>query len=150
MKTSTTTWIPWGLLGVGLLGFVDAAYLTLKHYTKGDLACSVTAGCDVVTTSAYSEILGVPVALLGALYYLAMVLAMVAYADTKDSRIVRLASFATIGGLVASAYFVSVQAFVLSAWCQYCLASAVTSTLLFVLGMAYLRRTRSTSSTPTT
>ena len=142
MKSKLQTWIPGGLLGVGLLGFIDATYLTIKHYTQGEITCSITNGCDVVTSSIYSEIFGIPVALLGALFYLTMVVAMIAYLDRKNEKILRLASCFTIAGLLASIYFVSLPAFVLHAWCQYCIGSAITSTTLFVFGMIYLYHQR--------
>ena len=142
MKSKLQTWISRGLLGVGLLGFIDATYLTIKHYTKGEVACSITQGCDIVTSSIYSEVFGIPVALFGSLFYLTMVIAMIAYIDRGHEKILRLASWFTIAGLLASIYFVSLQAFVLHAWCQYCIGSAITSTTLFVLGMIYLYHQR--------
>lgn len=138
MKSKLTNWISKGLLGVGLLGFVDATFLTIEHFGGTELACGITGGCDVVTTSVYSEIFGIPVALLGALYYLTMVVLMIAYTDRGKEVLLRGASWLTITGLVASIYFTSIQAFVLDAWCQYCIGSAITSTLLFILGMTYL------------
>ncbi len=123
-----------------LLGFADATYLTLKHYSGSPITCSLTHGCDIVTTSAYSQILGVPVALLGALYYLSVILLSIFVLDRKNTNILRLISRLSWLGLGASVYFIIIQAFILNAWCQYCIGSAITSTSLFVVGMVYLKK----------
>jgi len=127
-----------------LLGFADATYLTLKHYSGSPITCSLTHGCGVVTASAYSELFGIPVALLGALYYLSVILLSIFVLDRKNPNILRLISQFTWVGLGASVYFIIVQAFLLHAWCQYCIGSAITSTSLFIVGMVYLRHTSST------
>ena len=59
-------------LPVSFLGFIDASYLTIKHFVGTPLPCSVLKVCEEVTTSQYSVIGGVPVAMLGAIYYLAI------------------------------------------------------------------------------
>lgn len=130
------------LLVVSVFGFVDATYLTVSHFEGHSITCNVIEGCDVVTSSMYSEVLGVPVALLGSLYYIFMIALCLLYFDRRRELVVRLASWFTIAGLVASLYFMSIMAFVLHAFCQYCLLSAITSTLLFVTGMTYLIKTK--------
>ena len=129
------------LFGVlALIGFIDASYLALKYFLGGPIPCFVASGCDTVTTSIYARMLGVPVALLGALYYLAILVLLVAYADSRWVFLFFVASYATILGFAMSLWFVFVQAFLLNAFCFYCLISATTSTLLF-LGNVWWRRT---------
>ncbi len=123
---------------VSLLGFIDATYLTIKHFSGEAITCSLTNGCDAVTNSVYSEIFGIPLALAGALYYLLIFLLAIYYFDTKKQIILKNISFLTPIGLIASAYFTYIQAFILHAWCQYCIGSAITSSLLFLTGMIYL------------
>ncbi len=125
---------------LALAGLLDSTYLAAEHFMGVIPPCSVVSGCEKVLTSSYSVILGVPVALLGALYYGFVLAILISYLDTKNIRLFRLACLATVAGLAASAYFVAVQAFVLAAWCFYCLISAGTSTLLFIMGMIALRR----------
>lgn len=128
-----------GFLLLSLIGFLDSAYLTGQHYGGETLSCPVTGGCDLVSKSTYAVVSGVPVALLGAVYYLSVFLLCVAYFDTRRAVFMRVVAHATWLGLAASAYFVVVQAAVLGAYCFYCLISAATSTLLFVLGRLVLR-----------
>ena len=84
--------------------------------------------------SAYALFFGIPVALFGVAYYLTIIISAIAYLDSKkEAFLIFLASF-TIVGLLASAWFVFLQVAVIGALCIYCLASAVTSTILFALG----------------
>lgn len=122
------------MLVVSLVGFIDAAYLTAEHYAGSTPSCFLVEGCDVVTTSAYAVVFGVPVALLGALYYLSIFVLSVAYLDSHRDWMLKLSSGATATGFLVSVYLVSVQVFILQQICIYCMASAFTSTTLFAIG----------------
>ena len=126
-------------LVISLLGFLDAAYLTIEHYRGVVPPCAIVTGCETVTTSQYSLILGVPVALLGAVYYLLLIILSILYFDTKNERWIKRAAILTPLGLLASTWFIYLQGFIIKAWCLYCLGSATTSTLLFIVGMCIFR-----------
>ncbi len=134
------TLIVYGFILVSFLGFLDAGFLTVEHFRGAVPPCNITHGCEAVTTSVYSQILGIPVALLGALYYLTMFLGTILYLDTKRELILKLLAYFTITGLLFSLWFTFVQAVLLKAFCQYCLLSATTSTSLFIIGMTYLKK----------
>lgn len=120
------------------IGFLDATYLTVEHY-KGSAPPCVIAGCEIVLKSGQSAIVGIPVALLGSIYYLAILILSIAFLESGKVAILRFASFFTIIGIIASAYFVYLQFFVIGQICQYCMISAGTSTGLFGLGV-WVRR----------
>lgn len=135
-------------LVVAIIGFADSAYLTIEHY-RGVIPPCTTDGCEQVLTSSYSQVAGIPVALLGAVYYFAMALAAFIYLESKHaaanvqahhSAILKWALILTVLGLACSVWFVYLQAVVLGAFCQYCLVSAGTSTILFFTGYAILLR----------
>lgn len=136
------------LLAASLIGFVDAAYLTAKHYLGAPPPCGAFGGCETVTTSEYATIAGAPVALLGALYYLAVFLAVIAYLDTRRPGILRMTAGFTAVGFIASVWFVYLQLFVIRAICPYCMLSALASTVLFSAGIAALRDRRGSYSAP--
>ncbi|MDO8509867.1 MAG: vitamin K epoxide reductase family protein [bacterium] len=119
---------------VSAIGFFDATYLTVEHYRGSVPPCSI-AGCEVVLVSQYSVVAGVPVALLGAFYYLMILVLSIAYLDNKKEIIIYLAAYSTFAGFIASIYFVYLQIFVIGHICQYCMVSATTSTILFIFGM---------------
>lgn len=128
---------------VSLLGFLDASYLTLEHFRGTIPPCTIAHGCATVLTSSYSTIAGIPVALLGVLYYLAILVGTIVYLDTKNDIVLKRVAQATILGLLASLYFFGLQWLVIKAWCQYCLVSITTSTLLFIHGCYVLRKSKS-------
>ncbi len=128
---------------LAFIGLADALYLTAHHYLGFALACGPLSGCSTVTSSAYSIIFGVPVALLGALYYLSMFFGFLFALEYQSFTYFRIVCTLSLCGLFASVWFLFVMAFLLQAWCTYCLISAATSLLLFGVSMYALRVTRS-------
>ena len=135
-------WYPFTALGIAGLGFIDATFLTIQHYTSFTLPCSITHGCELVTTSSYSSILGVPVALLGALYYVGVLLAVYGSLEFAKAQWFKWIAIATTAGFLFSGWFVYLQLFVIHAICPYCMLSAFTSTSLFVVSIIYLTKMR--------
>lgn len=126
-------------LVISFIGFLDATYLTVQHYRGLPPECSIIKGCEEVATSEYAVVLGVPVALLGVIYYLAILILSIIYLDSKKESIIKLAALLTIAGLGASIWFVYLQLFIIKAICIYCMFSAATSTTLFILGLFVLK-----------
>lgn len=125
---------------IALVGFLDATYLTLEHFRGSIPPCTVVNGCEAVLTSPYATVGPIPIALFGALYYLAIILGAILTWQIKNKKLfLALARFTALG-FVASLYFFSLQAFVLNLWCLYCLVSILTSTLLFATGVYTLRK----------
>ena len=137
-----SNWLPVLFLLLGAIGFTDATYLAVKHFLGTPVPCSILKGCEQVTTSQYAAIFGVPVALLGAIYYLSIIILTVAYLDSRNRKFLNLAARLTILGFLASIYFVYLQIFVIKAICLYCMGSAITSTLLFILGLIYRQKNK--------
>ncbi len=104
---------------VALAGVALAGYLTYVHYRPGSLICTGGGGCETVQESSYAELFGIPVALLGLGAYVA-VLVLVAW-DTELAR--TLAAAVALGGLAFAGYLVGLQAFVIDAWCVWCLVN---------------------------
>lgn len=137
---------------VSFLGFIDASYLSVKHFVGTPLPCSVLRGCEEVTGSQYSVIGGIPVALLGAIYYLAIFVLIFSFLNRKlfssgansgtsenQDKLLKLAARLTIIGLTASLWFIYLQIFVIKAICLYCMFSAFTSITLFIFGIIVLK-----------
>ncbi|HET9242458.1 MAG TPA: vitamin K epoxide reductase family protein [Gaiella sp.] len=104
---------------VALGGAAVAGYLTYVHYRPAALICTGGGGCEAVQESDYAEVLGIPVALLGLLAYLA-VLGLVAW----DSELARtLAAAIALAAVGFAGYLVAVQAFAIEAWCVWCLVN---------------------------
>ena len=123
------------VLAVAVLGFADAAYLTIEHYSGEIPPCSIVEGCEQVLTSEYATVVGIPVALGGAIFYLVVMIGLFAYLEGKNEKLLRYALILTAVGFLSTLYFLFLQAFVLKAFCLYCLGSAASSTLLFALAI---------------
>jgi uncharacterized membrane protein len=134
------------MMAVSFLGFVDAAYLTISRFQNAYLPCNLSHGCDIVTTSEYSVILGIPVVLLGVLYYLSILFSAYAFLEYGSLKYFKYTAAFTGVGFLFSAWFVYVQVGILEALCQYCLVSAFTSTILFALGIIVLKTSGSSPS----
>ena len=117
---------------VSLAGVADAAYLTIHHYTAEPVPCSIIEGCEQVLTSPYATIGDVPLAILGLLaYFTAFSLALLTIFGNRmmwrlfGAQVIIMAGF--------SAWLVYVQAALIGAFCQFCLLSALITTILLII-----------------
>ena len=133
------------ILVLAFFGVADSAYVAQHEVANEPLVCDIQhlSGCNVVAESAYSRVLGIPVAEYGLLFY-GIVFAVAALELVVFDRLLRrvlqwLATF----GILASLYFTFLQVFVIRAFCVYCLASAVIMFVILVLASMIepLRRT---------
>ena len=122
---------------VALAGVAVACYLTYVHYRPDALICTSGGGCETVQQSSYAELAGVPVALLGLLGYVA-VLVLVAW-DSDLARTLAAAIALTAAGFAV--YLVLLQAFVIDAWCVWCLVNDLVIVPLLVVATVWRART---------
>lgn len=122
-------------------GLVDSIYLTIHHYTAEPVPCSIIDGCETVLTSAYATFAGIPIALFGAIAYLDALIFAVLWAVGKSFG--RLLFGVQSSAMAAvSIWLIYVQAAKINAFCQFCLLSAATSILLFVIFVISLLTSR--------
>ncbi|CAA9300885.1 FIG00566423: hypothetical protein [uncultured Coleofasciculus sp.] len=133
------------MIGIATIGAVGTGYLTVTKLTQGTAICPIS-GCDVVLSSPYATVFGLPLTLFGFLAYASMVAFAIApllvnSADKKNLRTnlenwTGLLLFAgATAMLVFSGYLMYLLAFVIKVVCIYCVASALFSTSLFVLAL---------------
>jgi uncharacterized membrane protein len=131
------SWVVLALLG--LPGSGVAAYLTYSHWADQPTVCGGIGECELVQTSKYSDIAGVPVALLGLLYFVAMSLLALA----RVSRIswipdeMRWAQPLALSMALAATAFVAyltyIELFVLEAICIWCVSLASLTVISLVV-----------------
>ena len=136
---SLAGWIPLVILALSVIGFADASYLSVKHFQGVAPTCVLFSGCDVVTTSEYATIGPVPIAVLGALFYLTILILSVTYLDRKSERAIQLVALISIPGFLFTLWLLYLQLFVVNALCFYCVASGISSALIFVLAQVAWR-----------
>ena len=126
---------------LSLIGFFVAAYLLLwKIGLFGELACS-TGGCETVQTSEYSDFLGFPVALYGVAGFVSMFVVGLAglqprWIGRREPTILLIGLSGV--GVAFSAYLTYLEASVIHAWCQWCIASAIIVTSVFAISLVGL------------
>ena len=119
------------ILVLGFIGFADATYLTATHFMEAPPGCGESGGCETVTTSEYSTMFGVPVALFGVVFYLSVIFMSLLWLDRGISLLSNILPLLTLPGFLFSCWFVYVMIFILEAICWYCMGSAASSTLIF-------------------
>jgi uncharacterized membrane protein len=128
-------WVRWSSLALALVGLAVSAYLTIEHYTTPALlACPETGviDCGKVTTSPESELFGVPVALLGLLFFVPVVGLMTPWAWRRPRLdLVRLAALG--GGVVMVGWLVYAELFRIEAICLWCTVVHVVTVSLFAV-----------------
>lgn len=138
-RTVIPKWLIWTIIIISLVGILDSTYLTVGHYTGESVLCPINSACDDVLTSEYSAILGIPLALLGVIFYFSVFVSSVLYLDTRKEKIFKLIILLSVIGFLSSLYFVYLQLFVIGVICFYCMISAIGSTIIFLLSFYVLK-----------
>jgi uncharacterized membrane protein len=126
-RFSTTIYIVAAI--VSLAGLADATYLSVQALTGETLGCGGSPDCFRVLGSSYAKVGRFPVAFFGVLAYFSA-FTFATFAGFGYAR-ARTFLIPTIGAMfLATLWFLYVQAFLLHAYCRYCLFSAATTFLL--------------------
>jgi uncharacterized membrane protein len=119
-----------------------SSYLTYSHFADEATICAGVGSCELVQTSEYSSIIGIPVALMGLAYFIAAA----ALASARLLRVPWAVDWGTpalftmaIGGTAFVGYLTAVELFVLEAICPWCVSVAVMTVISLALaGWAWL------------
>jgi uncharacterized membrane protein len=117
---------------LSLIGLTDALYLTVQHIAGRSVPCSVTSGCEEVLTSSYAVVAGIPLAALGAAAYFGVFsLATLAAFGNRIFGVLLRPLVALM--VLVSLWLFYLQAFVIRAFCQFCLLSAAITIALMII-----------------
>jgi len=134
------------LIVLSIIGLLDSAYLAYIKLADATAACAEIGDCDAVNSSQYAEIGGIPIALLGAGAYVAMIFLVIMEKKGdfwRDQGPLLVFMFSLIGVLY-SAYLTYIEIWVLYAVCPYCVLSAIV--LVLMLGLSVYRFLRGPES----
>lgn len=135
-------WI--ALLAVG--GALVSSVSLYHHYgTSATSYCDLgeNFNCDIVNRSTYSQIAGIPVALIGIIGYIAVLTAATLYREQAKTPAVLATG--SLAGLSFALYLTYVEGFVLAAWCILCLSSlALILTIAVLSSWLWVRSVRRT------
>jgi len=120
---------------MSVLGIAVSLYLYLLHRgIIGEVYCPI-GGCDAVMASKWSAIYGVPVALLGLIYYIWFI-ALVVLKNFNENLMINLALLATVlGGILFTIYLRFVEIFYVHEFCMWCWVSVIC---IVVIVLVYL------------
>ena len=117
-------WAVPATLGLALVGLALSVYLTVEHYTApGTLACPVggAVDCEQVTTSSQSKFVGIPVAVLGIVFFVAaLALCLPVMWRRPDPRLWRVRIGVAALGLAFAVYLIFAELFLIEAFCLWC------------------------------
>jgi uncharacterized membrane protein len=123
---------------MGLSGFFLAFYI-YHHKRKPEitpLVCPIGHNCDAVVHSDYSRFIGIPVEILGLIYYCVVVAVYTLFLAfpflSSPEMSVTLFGISAVA-FIFSMYLVGVQSFILKQWCTWCLISAMICSIIFVI-----------------
>ncbi len=127
--------------GVAVFGWVVSAFLSGIHFWA---IPQIPAGAELsgslqVVTSPWAYVFGVPLATLGALYYLTTIALAAWWFDTRHPLIIKILTPITATGVLASSYFVWLQLVPIGEICPFCMMSATATVVLFGLELGILR-----------
>jgi uncharacterized membrane protein len=130
----------WTMLVLSLAGFIDAVYLAIKTIVGSPITCYAFTGCDTVAQSSYSALFGIPLSLLGALFYATTIILITYYLQRKTKRGLQYVVYAAIFGGLFALYLFALQAFVIKAWCFYCVISDTIGVVSMILALYLLKK----------
>jgi len=120
---------------ITLIGLGEATYLTVVYLTGETAVCGGSADCFQVLGSKYAKIGSIPVAGFGALAYF-LAFSFATFAAFGYARAQKLFALLITAMFAATLWLLFVQAFLLHAFCRYCLFSAAIIFLLTGLAVA--------------
>jgi len=119
------------------IGLLVSLYLLWTYVSGAPIVCS-SGGCEVVRASPYSHLFGIPLPVFGVIFYIVIIIFSLLvgiwqhFPDNKIKRIILIVAFF---GFVYSVYLTYLEAFVIHGFCDWCMASAIISALIFVLSI---------------
>jgi uncharacterized membrane protein len=123
-----------------IIGLLVSIYMTIFKITSNEKMCIGSKDCSVVNASRYSEVNGIPVAVIGIAGYAALL--AVQWLERKPGFIQENGTMIffgiTVTGFLFTAYLIFVEIALIKAYCPFCITSQVAMTALFVISVIRL------------
>lgn len=113
-----------------LIGLGVSLYLTYAYVIAHKIAC-IGGGCEIVASSPYSRIFGIPQPIMGIVFYAGLIFL---YLRTSLRKFIPL--LVSIGAIY-SVYLTWVEVSILHAICVWCMISAICTWILFLIVLLY-------------
>ncbi|MBI4761592.1 MAG: vitamin K epoxide reductase family protein [Chloroflexota bacterium] len=124
-------------VALAILGLLVSIYMTVYKITSNNKMCLGSGDCSTVNASRYSEINGIPVALIGVIGYAAII--GVHWLERRNAFLEENSSLILFGfsliGFLFTLWLVYVEIALLKALCPFCVTSQITMTIIFILSV---------------
>lgn len=129
-------------IGLAILGALVSIYMTIFKFTDNPGMCLGSGGCSVVNNSKYSEVYGIPVAVMGVVGYLTILACLLLRKRSQffAANGTMLVFGLTLVGFLFTVYLIYVELALIHALCPFCVTSQVTMTALFIISLIALAR----------
>ena len=125
---------------LSFLGFIVATYLSVIHFKNAIPPCHITSNCEKVLTSEFASIGPIPLALFGSFLYLSLIILCILILTHYKKIFLDLFYVASVVGFGVSIILLLIQAYIINAFCQYCLTSEAISTGIVILAFMKYRQ----------
>ena len=129
-------------IALTVLGLLVSIYMTVYKFTKNEKMCVGSGGCNIVNSSRYSEVSGIPVAVFGIAGYAAILGVLVLERRNKffEQNSTMLLFGLSITGFLFTVWLIYVEIALIKALCPFCLTSQTAMTLIFIISIIRLIR----------
>ena len=129
-------------IALSILGLLVSIYMTIYKLTDNEKMCVGSGGCSVVNSSRYSEVSGIPVAVLGVGGYAAILAVLLLESRNKffEHNGSILFFGLSITGFLFTVWLIYVEIALIKALCPFCLTSQVAMTIIFIISVIRLIR----------
>lgn len=129
-------------IALASIGLVDSIYLTWIKLANQEAVCAGIGSCEVVNSSEYATLAGIPIALFGVGAFLAILIFLLFETQNQflEENSLMLVFGLSLAGVLYSAYLTYLELFVLKAICPFCVLSAVSLLGLLVVAGIRLRQ----------
>lgn len=130
---------------LNLLGLAISSYLIYLHFApEASDFCVIGErwDCDIVNKSMYAEILGIPVAILGALAYFSFLLFSLRGLKQDQRNLEKYFFVLLTGGLGFTLYLTSVETFILKTYCLFCVSQQIVILSEWIFVLTRLKKSR--------
>ena len=125
-----------------VIGLLVSIYMTIFKITNNESMCIGSHGCSVVNSSRYSEVNGIPVAVIGVVGYLAILATLLL--ERRSGFFQQNGTLVFFGlsltGFLFTLYLIFVEVALIKAYCPFCITSQTVMTLIFIISVIQLVR----------
>jgi uncharacterized membrane protein len=129
-------------IALAILGLLVSIYMTIFKLTNNEAMCVGSSGCSEVNSSKYSEINGIPVAVLGVIGYTAILALLLL--EQRPGFFQQHGTMMFFGisltGFLFTVYLIYVEIALIGAYCPFCLTSQAVMSIIFIISVVRLIR----------